>query len=128
MTIKLTATDNVELNWDVIAIYLPLQGLTEYLLADKETKTAKAWAEINYSWTLKSDQTHYAIDESRIVISRNAAALNKLPFLLIVQWNDFLGWVKLDADSKYPVKVQNGRDKVFIPVTAFKEVKKTSKD
>jgi len=123
MTIKLTASDNVELNWNVLAIYMPLNGLTEYVLADKDSRTAKAWAEINYVWTRKDEQISYGIDTSRIKNSQQAASLNKLPFILIVQWNDFLGWIEIKPDVKFPVSVENGRDKMFIPVTAFKEVK-----
>ena len=85
-----------------------------------------AWVEIKCRSNPQSQYDTYAVSEAKMLAGRALAEQTNLPFMLVVQWTDCLGWVQ---PERYEVRSGGRRDRAdaqdiesmaHIPIAEFK--------
>ena len=110
--------------WRCTAVKLPRRYEIDYALS--RGNRVMAWAEVKCRTNPREQYPTYMVALGKVIAGLDLAQRTNLPFMLVVQWTDSLGWVtpKLDAihiggrhdrgdgDDEEPV--------AHIPITEFK--------
>ena len=81
--------------WRCSAVKLPISYELDYALV--RDGTVRAWAEVKCRRNARDRYPTYMISLRKVLAGLAMAERTNLPFLLLVQWADALGWVTPSA-------------------------------
>jgi hypothetical protein len=116
--------DRLAAHWRCVAVKLPIRYELDYGLC--RNGDLMAWAEVKCRKVPREKYPTYMVSLGKVLAGLELAERTNLPFLLIVQWTDALGWIQPSARA---VQMGGRRDRadcadvepvVHIPIKDFK--------
>lgn len=122
----------IEKAWGCRGVKLPLKAQLDYLLLRDDR--GAAWAEIKVRTNPRGRYPTYMISLSKVMAARELSGASDLPSVLVVQWTDKLGYIRMDTLEKFHIAIGGRTDRndaqdvepvVLIPIEEFKELNET---
>ena len=117
----------IEKAWRCRGVKLPLKAQLDYLLLRHDRGVA--WAEIKVRTNPRGRYPTYMISLSKVMAARELAGASNLPSVLIVQWTDSLGYIRMDTLENFHIAIGGRTDRndtqdiepvVLIPIDDFR--------
>jgi hypothetical protein len=74
----------------------------DYVLADQISGERKAIVEVKTRFNPRNQYSTYMISKFKVDTCVRVAKEYELPFLLVVNWMDDMGWVRIEQEGEYP--------------------------
>lgn len=129
LRIEREAMEKAAKHWGVVAEKLPKRYKIDWLLKAPNNKQGTAWAESKRRYNVRSKYPELMLSLAKWREGRQLSEDTGLPFLLLIEWDDGLFWMR--AEINYPVGIGGRSDRgdpediepmVFIPVDHFKRL------
>lgn len=119
----------IEKAWSVICANCPSLSAIDFILYDEQSKAVKGLVEFKDRKVLKEQYPTFFISESKMNNGLTLSKLLEVPLLLVVQWKDQLGWLKVASLDGLEIKHGGRKDRgvtndlenmVHFPINKFK--------
>lgn len=111
---------------------LPVSYRIDFAMVDEEDHVT-SWVEVKCRKNPKSKYPTFAIGITKLMAGISFEEKTGKPFVLVVQWSDFLGYVRISSLKGYMIAYGGRKDRmdpadeepmVHIPIDNFKQLKK----